>query len=150
MSMFTLAISCLTTSNLPWLMDPTFQVPKQYYSLQRQTFIRLYFHHQKWVKWSEVAQYCPTLCDPIDCSLPGSSVHGILQARILEWVAISFSRGSSWPRYRTQVSCIAGRRFTVWATREIPHHQTHLQLSIVSTLAQPLHSFWSYFFTLSQ
>ena len=43
---------------------------------------------------SEVAQSCPTLCDPMDCNLPGSSVHGILQARILEWVAISFSRGS--------------------------------------------------------
>ena len=47
---------------------------------------------------SEVAQSCLTLCDPMDCSLPGSSVHGILQARILEWVAISFSRGSSQPR----------------------------------------------------
>ena len=47
---------------------------------------------------SEVAQLCPTLCDPVDCSLPGSSVHGILQARVLEWVAISFSRGSSLPR----------------------------------------------------
>ena len=44
---------------------------------------------------SEVALSCPTLCDPVDCSLPGSSIHGILQARILEWVAISFSRGSS-------------------------------------------------------
>ena len=44
---------------------------------------------------SEVAQLCPTLCDPVDCSLPGSSVHGIFQARIQEWVAISFSRGSS-------------------------------------------------------
>ena len=42
-----------------------------------------------------LAQSCPTLCDPIDCSLPGSSVHGILQARILEWAAIAFSRGSS-------------------------------------------------------
>ena len=61
---------------------------------------------------SEVAQSCPTLCDPMDCSPPGSSVHGILQARILEWVAISFSRGSSQPRDRTQVSCIAGRFFT--------------------------------------
>ena len=47
------------------------------------------------VKESEVTQSCPTLCDPVDCSPPGSSVHGILQARILEWVAISFSRGSS-------------------------------------------------------
>ena len=49
---------------------------------------------------------------PMDCSLPGSSVHGILQARILEWVAIPFSRGSSQPRDRTQVSCIAGEFFT--------------------------------------
>ena len=60
-----------------------------------------------------VAQSCPTLCDPKDCSLPMSSVHGILQARILEWVAISYSRGSSRPRDRTQVSCIASRFFTV-------------------------------------
>ena len=52
------------------------------------------------------------------CLSPGSSVHGIFQARILEWVAISFSRGSSWPRDWTQVSHIAGRLFTVWATRE--------------------------------
>ena len=54
----------------------------------------------------------------MDCSLPGSSVHGIFQARVLEWVAISFSRGSSWPRDQTQVSCIAGRRFNLWATSE--------------------------------
>ena len=66
-------------------------------------------------KESELAQLCPTLCDPVDCSPPGSSVHGILQARILEWVAIPFSRGSSWPRDRTQVSCIAGRPFNLWA-----------------------------------
>ena len=57
----------------------------------------------------------------MDCSLPGSSVHGISQARVLEWFAISFSRGSSWPRDRTQVSHIVGRRFTVWATREDPN-----------------------------
>ena len=49
----------------------------------------------------------PTLCDPMDCSPPGSSIHGIFQARVLEWVAISFSRGSSPPRDRTRVSCIA-------------------------------------------
>ena len=60
---------------------------------------------------SSVAQSCSTLCDPMDCSLPGSSVHGILQARVLEWVAISFSRGSSQPRDQTQVSHTAGRRF---------------------------------------
>ena len=60
-----------------------------------------------------VPQSSPTLCDPVDYSLPGSSVHGILQARILEWVAIPFSRGSSQPRDRTQVSRIAGRFFAV-------------------------------------
>ena len=58
-----------------------------------------------------VTQSCLTLCNPMDCSPPGSSVHGILQARILEWVAMSFSRGSSWPRDQTQVSCTAGRFF---------------------------------------
>ena len=67
---------------------------------------------------TEVAQSCPTLCDPMDCSLSGSSVYGIFQARVLEWIAISFSRGCSWPRNRTRVSHIAGRHFTVWATRE--------------------------------
>ena len=61
---------------------------------------------------SEAAQSCPTVCDPMDCSLPSSSIYGIFQARVLEWVAISFSRGSSQPRDQTQVSRIAGRRFT--------------------------------------
>ena len=56
----------------------------------------------------------------MDYSLPGSSVHGILQSRILDWVTISFPRGSFRPRCRTQVSCIVGRRFTVWATRKAP------------------------------
>ena len=55
----------------------------------------------------------------MDCSPPGSSVHGIFQARILEWLAISFSRGSSWSRDRTQVSRIEGRLFTIWATRNL-------------------------------
>ena len=65
-----------------------------------------------------VNQSCPTLCDRMDCSLPGSSVHRILQARKLEWVANSFSRGSSWPRDQTQVSCIVGRFCAVWATKD--------------------------------
>ena len=65
-----------------------------------------------------VAQLCPALCDPMDCSPRGSSVHGILQARILEWVAMASSRGSSRPRDQTQVSCIAGRFFTMWASWE--------------------------------
>ena len=62
-------------------------------------------------------QSCLTLCNPIDCSLPGSSVHGILQARIPVWVAMPFSRGTSWPMNWTVVSCTAGR-FHIWATRE--------------------------------
>ena len=65
----------------------------------------------------KLTQLCPTVCNPIDCSLPGSSVHGILQAGILERVAIPFSRGSSQPRYRTWVSCTADQFFTR-ATRE--------------------------------
>ena len=64
-----------------------------------------------------VTQPCLTLCNPMDCSLPGFSVHRILQARILNWVAIPFRR-SSWPRDWTWVSCIAGRFFIIWATRE--------------------------------
>ena len=63
------------------------------------------------------------VCNPMDCSPPGSSVHGIFQARILEWVAISSSRGSSQPRDRTWVSCIEDRFFTMWPTREA-HNET--------------------------
>ena len=73
-----------------------------------------------------VTQSRLTLCDPMDCSLPVSSIHGIFQARVLEWVAISFSRRSSQLRDRTQVSCIAGRHFTIWATREA-QKLTHLK-----------------------
>ena len=72
----------------------------------------------KYNSLSEVAQSCLTLCDPVDCRPPGSCVHGIFQARILEWVAISFSRGSARPKDRTLVSRIAGRRFNLWATRK--------------------------------
>ena len=65
-----------------------------------------------------VAWSCPPLCSPMDCNPPGSSVHGILQAKILEWVAIPFSKGTSWPRDQTWVSCTAGRFFIVWVTSE--------------------------------
>ena len=85
-----------------------------------------------------VAQLCPTPWDPIDCSLPDSSVHGINQARILEWVAISFSRGSSKPRDQIQVSCTAGRLFTVWATRgswDLPNPEIKPTLPVSLTLA---------------
>ena len=66
------------------------------------------------------AQSCLTFCHPMDCSLPGSSVHRLLQARNLKWVAIPFFRGSSWPRDQTQVLWIAGRFFTFWCTAEAP------------------------------
>ena len=65
--------------------------------------------------WSAVS-----LCDPMNCILPGSSVHGIFKARILEWVAILFSRRSSWPIHQIQVFCTAGRLFIIGATREAP------------------------------
>ena len=80
-----------------------------------------------WLWASPLASQCmcvnslqsgPTLPDPIDYSLPGSSVHGILQARILEWGAMPSSRSPSWPKDWAQVSSIAGRFFTVWATGE--------------------------------
>ena len=64
-------------------------------------------------------QLCLTLCDPIEYSPPDSSDHGTLQEIILNWVAISFSRGSSRPGYQTQVSCIVGRIFTIWVTRRL-------------------------------
>ena len=69
---------------------------------------------------AESLQSCPTLWNPVDCSLPGSSVLGIFQTRILEWVAIPFSRGTSQPREQTHASCIEGRFFTI----EPPGKQT--------------------------
>ena len=70
-----------------------------------------------------------SLSHSMDCSLPGSSLHGILQARVLEWVAISFSRGSSPPRNRTWVSRIAGRHFNLWATTTSRNHP-HFEISL--------------------
>ena len=67
-----------------------------------------------------------TLCDPMDYSPTGCSVHGILQARILKLVAIPFSRGSSWPRDWTRVSCIAGRLFIIWVSRGAICHLSYL------------------------
>ena len=67
---------------------------------------------------SQSLQSWPTLSDPRDCSPPGSFVHGILQARILEWISYPFSKGTSWPRNWARVSCIAGGFFTSWATQE--------------------------------
>ena len=94
----------------------TLSTAKRYDSFK----IMISFFFKSWKV--KVTQSCPTLCDPMDCSLPGSSVHGILQVRILEWVAVPFSRGSSEPRDWAQVSHIAGGFFTIWATREAPNH----------------------------
>ena len=92
-----------------------------------------------WATWEALiyplkveVKSCPTLRDPMDCSLPGSSAHGIFQARVLEWLAISFSRGSSQPMDQTQVSHIVGRCFTVWATREVLK-STHYSVPIFKT-----------------
>ena len=79
-----------------------------------QNFLKInLFKHMCCAVLCLVAQFCLTLWDPMDCSLPGPSVHGILQARIQEWVAMHSSRGSSKPRDWTQVSCIAGEFFTI-------------------------------------
>ena len=91
---------------------------------QSRTWLSDWTELKQWLKEKKVkvSQSCPslTLCDPVACSLQGSSVHGILQARILEWVAIPFSRESFQPREQIQVSCIIGRFFTFWVTTEAP------------------------------
>ena len=93
---------------------------------------------------SEVAQSCLTPCDPMDCSLSGSSVHGIFQARVLEWIAISFSRGSSQTRKQNRVSCIAGRGFYRLSHQGSPKHHAAAaaakSLQSCPTLCDPIHS----------
>ena len=78
-----------------------------------------------------VAQLCLILCNPMDCSPPGSSVHKIFQTRILEWIIILFSREFSWPRDQTLV-CIAGTSFTIWATREAPKCSNYCTIVLIS------------------
>ena len=79
-----------------------------------------------------------TLCNPMDCSPPGSSAHGISQARILAWLSIPFSRGSSPPRDQTQVSCIAGRFFTIRATRKALLSYIHYKKTYIKKLYKEL------------
>ena len=90
----------------------------------------------KW-KWKWSHSVLSDSLDPVDCSLSGSLVHGIFQARVLEWVAICFSRGSSRPRDWTQVSRIVGRCFTIWATRGIPTRTKRHANSLESMLSKP-------------
>ena len=103
--------------NLPWTEEPGELSSVGSQSRTRLKWFSMHILSQTQIGyWSEVAQSCPILCDPMDCSLTGSSIHGIFQTRILEWVAISFSRRFSQPRDWTQVSCLVGRHFTIWAT----------------------------------
>ena len=109
------------TRDLIWQVSYLFLYLKHYQMLDQFGLEKLYTMVIKYYLWEVkvlVARSYPILCDSMDCSPPGSSVHGILQARILKWVAMLFSRGSSWPRDRTQVSHLAGRLFTIWATPE--------------------------------
>ena len=91
-----------------------------------------------------VTRSCPILCDSMDCSPPGFSLCGILQAGTLEWVAILFPRGSSWPRDQTRVSCIAGRLFTILATREFCLYVcVHISLFLLMrSILIVIFSFW--------
>ena len=93
-----------------------------------------------------VTQSCLMLCDPMDSSSLDLCVHGILQARILKWVAIPFSWGSFRPRDQIWVSCIAGKFFTIWATREFPK-STILQLKKLENKKHLLTSKWSLSFS---
>ena len=93
-----------------------------------------------------VTKSCPALWDSVDCSPPGSSVHGISQVRILECIAISFSKGSSWPGDQTRLSCTGRRILYHWATREAPWSLTkRAQLSSLSSphhMRMPWESSW--------
>ena len=103
-----------TWNNLPTKKDINTKVSCMY------THVSSLSHSRRIICCCLVAKSYPTLCDPMDCNLPGSSVHWILQARILEWVAISSSRGSSQPKDQTLVSCIAGRFFTTEPPGKLP------------------------------
>ena len=118
-------IDNILLSSLPFISPTTISFPSEHTQTHAHTqilittLIYLFLHNILSLKWSEtlVSQSCPTLCNPMDYSPSGSSVNEILQARIQEWVAISFSRVSSQPRNWTWVSGIASRFFSIWATR---------------------------------
>ena len=112
--------ACLSQAELRGSLAPSFGIMEFWVTLLRHSYRVL------------VAQSCPTLCNPMDCSPPGSSIHGILQARVLEWAAIPFSGGSSPPRDRTPISCIASGFFAIWATRETQSF-LHLPLLLPTT-----------------
>ena len=94
------------------------------------------------------AQLCPTLCDPMDCNLPDSSVQEISQARILEWVATSFFRGASWPRDRTHVFCLGGGFFALEPPGKPLNIYTHTLTNICSSV--PSCIYWRPLYLVSQ
>ena len=114
---------CKTSHSLPWVETHSSEGISLLWPTWPGQAIKLLFSEK--VKVSVTLSQL-TLFDSMDCSPPGSSVHGILQARILEWVAIHFSRWSSQSRDQTHISCIAGRSFTIWATREAPTQNSYL------------------------
>ena len=118
----------LVANHLPIYIRDFWTLKSPGYSLNSESHVRICKPlHLNWVLSSVycwlgvvlVTESCLTLCNPLDCIPPDSSVHGILQARILEWVATSSSRGSSQPRDRTPGSCITGRFFTIWPPRKL-------------------------------
>ena len=112
----------LQSKGLSWVFSSSRVRKHQYFgaqlSLWSNSRVRTWLLEKPWWWWFSWLSHVQLYRNPMDCSLLGSSVHGILQARILEWVAISFSRGSSQPRNWTLLSCLAGRFFTDWAARE--------------------------------
>ena len=131
----------ITILERTWQMRGSYMIPQPYH-----TYCLYFCMISLLESESDIAQSCLTLCDPMDCSLPGFSVHGIFQARVLEWAAISFSRGSSWPRDGTWVSCIGD----IWATRETLYIKS---LYIITALAQSQTEcsyvyFWPLYWTL--
>ena len=154
-------VSCSTVSDseIPWTIASQTLLSMEFHARILECIAILFSRRsfqprdQTWVSWisgqhhhlsyqgtyitkvkSEVAQLCLTLCDPMDYSPPGSSIHGIFQVRLLEWVAISFCRGSSWPRDWNWVSHITDRHFTVWTTREASYITKRLIQILPSTL----------------
>ena len=93
------------------------------------------------VQFSSLTQLCLTLCDPMDCSLSRSSIHGFFQARVLEWVAISYSRRSFQSRDWTRVFRMVGRRFTVWAPWEAPLYPIKSKIFVIWGFTGNIHQF---------
>ena len=126
----------ITHSNLYFLLSDEFEHLDNFAKKKKKYWER---QNQSRKEWSEVAQSCATLCDPMDCSLLDSSVRGIFQARVLKWVA--FSRGSSRPRDWTWVSYITGRCFTPWATGKAKKEWAILNCMIMPAVTRLAHCY---------